>query len=108
MRLPRWAAACLCATREDSMRTAKLATMVCLAALGSATLAHAQGREVLREALLLRAPAPTIQNFTPAQGVFACHWNCSGNMTEIFCPSGTHCSCTCAGPQPLCACVIPP
>jgi hypothetical protein len=86
------------------MRTAKLFAIVFVAALTPPALVHAEQRE----ALLLQAPTPKIQNFTPAQGVFACHWTCSGSTTEIFCPSGTHCSCTCAGPQPLCSCVIPP
>jgi hypothetical protein len=90
------------------MSTAKRFGVALLAALLPLTFAHAEQREPIREALLLHAPTAKIQNFTPVQGVFACHWTCSGNTTEIFCPSGTHCSCTCAGPQPLCACVIPP
>jgi hypothetical protein len=89
------------------MRNAKLFGLVLVAALGPWTGADAQERQ----ALLLQAPAPRIQNFTPVQSVFACHWDCFGIKTEIFCPSGSHCSCNCpAGPgiPPLCSCVVPP
>jgi len=89
------------------MRHAKLFGLVLVTALGPWTGGHAQERQ----ALLLQAPAPRIQNFTPVQSVFAWHWDCFGIKTEIFCPSGSHCSCTCpAGPgvPPICSCVVPP
>jgi len=90
------------------MSTARIFAIAFVAALSPLASAHAEQSEGIREALLLHAAPPKIQNFTPAQGVFACHWTCSGNTTEIFCPAGTHCSCTCAGPVPLCSCVVPP
>ena len=89
------------------MRNAKLLGLMLAAALGASRGVHAEERQ----ALLLPAPAPKIQNFTPVQSVFACHWDCFGIKAEILCPSGSHCSCTCpAGPgvPPLCACVVPP
>ena len=89
------------------MRNAKLLGLILIAALAPLTAPCAQERQ----ALLLQAPAPRIQNFTPVQSVFACHWNCYGINTEIFCPSGTHCSCTCPGGPgvpPVCGCVVPP
>jgi hypothetical protein len=90
------------------MRTARRFGLALIAALTPLTLAHAEQKAPLREALLLHAPTAKIQNFTPAQGVFACHWTCSGITTEILCPSGTHCSCTCFADRPLCSCVVPP
>jgi hypothetical protein len=85
------------------MKSAKLFLLVL--ALSPLTFAHAEQRQ----AFLLQSPAPIIQNFTPAQGVFACHWTCSATTTEVLCPSGTHCSCTCSIVYgPLCSCVIPP
>jgi hypothetical protein len=87
------------------MRSAKLFGLILIAALGPLTFAHAEQRE----ALLLQAPTPKIQNFSPVQAVYACHWTCSGVTTEILCPSGTHCSCTCTMLHgPLCSCVVPP
>jgi hypothetical protein len=89
------------------MRAAKLFGFMLIAGLAASTAAQAQQAQ----ALLLPAPAPRIQNFTPVQSVFACHWDCYGIKTEIACPSGTHCSCTCPGGPgvpPICGCVVPP
>ena len=86
------------------MSTAKLFGVVLVAVLSTSTSAPAQQRE----ALLLHAPAPQIQNFTPVQAVFACHWDCFGLKLEVPCPSGTHCSCTCINRAPVCSCVVPP
>src|SRR5947209_11115755 len=73
---------------ECTMGHAKLFGLVLAAALGPWTGADAQERQ----ALLLQAGTPRIQNFTPVQSVFACHWDCFGIKAEIFCPSGSHCS----------------
>src|SRR4051794_38558760 len=77
--------------RKISMTTAKLFAATVVATLSTLTSVYAQQRE----ALLLQSPAPQVQNFTPVQAVFACHWDCFGLKMEIPCPSGTHCSCTC-------------
>ena len=79
--------------------------LVLLITFSTLTSAYAEQRE----ALLLRSPTTAVQNFTPVQAVYACHWTCSGVTTEVLCPSGTHCSCTCSIVYgPLCSCVIPP
>jgi hypothetical protein len=86
------------------MSSARLLGAILVAGLSTLTSVHAQQRE----ALLLHAPVPQVQNFSPVQAVFACHWDCFGLKMEIPCPSGTHCSCTCINRAPVCSCVVPP